>query len=557
MKYFSILILSVVFTCIGLGGGWFASAQKSAGGGHEGHGPEGDAHAGHDHGPPRPAISPQARQNLGVTVAEANPRDFYRYKAIPAIVVEAFTTSQPLFAPAGGTVMQVEAQPGAVVTPGTTVVRILRDPLPRPVLTMTGDLIKPAGEQFHSAIADLRRALRGTEILKTELERIRKFTETGTQDGLQILPKKNEIDLRYDLARADQELENSREKLRLHGLSNDQVKEIELGTFNLMLNEGVWQRALKRNGLWTEKSENLHAALHSSTEAAWTIAAIGELTGAGLVSPELIAWLKEDQRASSRFLEIAALLQQGTSIAQIKVLYAMNALEPVIDLKVPALKGIQDWDVHQISVKPFEKVEAGRKLLTLANPRQMWLRSEPVGSESPVILNALKQALPIEAVPLVDGSGPVLKELKIQNLTTDEETKTAVALISVHNEPLSTSESERGKFRTWQLREGQKYMLRVPTHKYEKVFVFPNDAITDDGPDKVVFIEDGDSFKAVKVAILYQDHEYAVIDGKSSEIFPGDGVVQHGAFGLGIALRTRQGEAADDDDPHAGHNHPH
>ncbi len=553
-KYFLMIVLCVVFTAIGLAGGWFAASQTSAGGGHghgeaSGHG--GDDHAGHDHGPPKPKISPQTRQNLGITMAEANPRDFFRYKAIPATIVEAFTTSQPIFAPAGGTIMQILVEPGAVVSPGTTVVRILRDPLPRPVLAMTGDLIKPAGEQFHSAIADLRRALRGAEIFKSELERIKKFTETGTQDGLPILPKKNEIDLRYDLARADQELENSREKLRLHGLSDGQIGEIERGKFNLGPNEEIWMRALKRNGLWTEKSENLHAALHSSTEAAWTIATIGELTGAGLLSPELIAWLKEDQRASSRFLEIAALLQQGTSIIQVKVLYAMNALEPVIELKAPSLKGIQDWDVHQISVKPFEKVEAGRKLFTLANPRQMWLRSEPVGGESPVILNALKQTLSVEAVPLVEGSGPVLKELKIQSLTNDEETKTTVALISAPNEPLSISESERGKFRTWQIREGQKYMLRVPTNKYEKAFVFPSDAVTDDGPDKVVFIEDGDSFKAVKVAILYQDHEYVVIDSKSSEIFAGDLVVQHGAFGLGLAMKSGSGAV----DPHAGHNH--
>ena len=544
------IVLCVVFTGIGLAGGWFASAQKSAGGGHGAHAPEGEGHA--DHGPLKPKISVQTRQNLGVTVAEANPQDFYRYKAIPATVVETFTTSQPIFAPAGGTVMQIDVQPGAIVTPGTTVVRILRDPLARPTLTMTGELIKPAGEQFHSAIGDLRKALRGAEIFKSELERIKKFTETGSQGGLPILPKKNEIDLRYDLARAEQELENTQEKLRMHGLSDEQIKEIESGKFNLGPNEEVWKRALKRNGLWTEKSENLHATLDLAIkEAAWTIATIGELTGAGLLSPDLIAWFKEDQRASTRFLEIAALLQQGTSILQVKVLYAMNALEPIIDLKAPNLRGIQDWDVHQISVKPFEKVEAGTKLLTLANPRQMWLRSEPVGGESPIILNALKQKLSIEAVPLVEGSGPVLKELTIQNLTNDEETKTSVALIAAPNEPLSTSETERGKFRTWQLREGQKYLLRVPTIKYEKVFVLPSDAVTDDGPDKVVFIEDGDSFKAVKVAILYQDHENAVIDSKNSEIFPGDSVVQHGAFGLGLAMKAGSGAV----DPHAGHTH--
>lgn len=557
MKYVAMIVLCIVFTAIGLAGGWFASSQKSSGGGGHGHGGEsaksaGDEHAGHDHGPPKVKISPQTRQNLGVTVADAKIQEFYRYKSIPATVVETPANSQPMFAPAGGTVMQVEAHAGIIVTPGTTVIRILREPLARPMLTMTGELIKPAGEQFHSAVGDLRRALRGLEILKSELDRIGKFTTTGTQDGLPILPKKNEIDVRYDLARAEQEFENAQEKLRFHGLSEEQIKEIERGKFNVVANEEVWQRTLKRNGLWTENSANLHAVVHSPIkDTAWTVAAIGELTGAGLVTPELISWLKEDQRASSRFLEIASLLQQGTSIFQIKVLYTMNGLEPIMDIKAPSLKGVSDWDVHEISVKPFQKLEAGAKLMTLANPRQMLLRSEPVGGEAPIILNALKQKLSLEAVPVVEGSGPTLKDLKIQNLATDEETKTVVALIPASNEQLSTSESERGKYRTWQLREGQKYMLRVPISKFENVIVLPSDAVTEEGSDKVVFIEDGESFKSAKVAILYQDHEYAVIDSKTSEIFAGDPVVQGGAFALGLAMKAGTGAV----DSHAGHQH--
>ena len=62
-KYLVMIMLCIVFTGIGLAGGWFASAQKSAGGGHGAHGAEADPHAGHDHGPAKQKISPQARQN--------------------------------------------------------------------------------------------------------------------------------------------------------------------------------------------------------------------------------------------------------------------------------------------------------------------------------------------------------------------------------------------------------------------------------------------------------------------------------------------------------------
>ena len=77
------------------------------------------------------------------------------------------------------------------------------------------------------------------------------------------------------------------------------------------------------------------------------------------------------------------------------------------------------------------------------------------------------------------------------------------------------------------------------------------DALADDGPDKVVYIQNGDSFKPAKVVVLYQDHDVVVLDSKTSELFPGDSVVQTGAFGLSLALKSSGGAI----DPHAGHNH--
>lgn len=87
--------------------------------------------------------------------------------------------------------------------------------------------------------------------------------------------------------------------------------------------------------------------------------------------------------------------------------------------------------------------------------------------------------------------------------------------------------------------------------RLDEVFVLPTGAVTDDGPDKVVFIQDGDSFRAAKVVVRYQDHQFAVLDAKHSEIFPGDTVAMRGAFGLGLALKAGSGAA----DPHAGHQH--
>ena len=79
----------------------------------------------------------------------------------------------------------------------------------------------------------------------------------------------------------------------------------------------------------------------------------------------------------------------------------------------------------------------------------------------------------------------------------------------------------------------------------------PSSAVTEDGPNKVVFLQDGDSFKPVPIAIAYQDDEVVVVPAtKEVALFPGDPVVQSGAFELGLAMKG--GDAVD---AHAGHNH--
>lgn len=235
-------------------------------------------------------------------------------------------------------------------------------------------------------------------------------------------------------------------------------------------------------------------------------------------------------------------------------------LDRTVEVQAPQVEGVADWDLDVMEARPGQKVEAGQVLAVLRNPRHLLLRSEPVGGEIAGILGALGRQAEMEASPLVAGAGPDLKGLKLHYITSDAEGHGEVAFLGVENEPLHVGiENEPlrgggggpGQRRTWKLRPGQRYMLKVPAEVMEEVFVLPSGAVTDDGPDKVVFLEDGDSFKSAKVVVRYQDDEVAVIDAKHSEFFPGDRVVQKGAFGLGLALKAGTGAI----DPHAGHNH--
>ena len=80
----------------------------------------------------------------------------------------------------------------------------------------------------------------------------------------------------------------------------------------------------------------------------------------------------------------------------------------------------------------------------------------------------------------------------------------------------------------------------------------PSDAIAEDGAKRVVFLPDGDTFRPIEVEIAYQDDRVAVIAlNEATKIVPGDVIVTHGAYALGLALRSNTTAV----DPHAGHNH--
>ena len=91
----------------------------------------------------------------------------------------------------------------------------------------------------------------------------------------------------------------------------------------------------------------------------------------------------------------------------------------------------------------------------------------------------------------------------------------------------------------------------MPERVLENVYVFPAGAVTDDGPDQVVFLQSGDSFTPIPVEVLHRDHEVVVLPG-DSPIFPGNPIVVSGAFPLSLALHAKGGG-----DDSAGHGHSH
>ena len=550
------IIMAVIFAGIGGACGWYLAIKKgpaaNAPGGHDDHADHAD-HAGHDHAAHDDAgdesvLSPQALANMGIEVIEIEEEDFFVYESVPASIAETPLSEQPVTAPIGGIVQVVSPRLGQKVNGGEVVVRLVRDSLPRPELGLTEDLLKPATEQFHSTARELRQALKALEIFEEELDRLNQF-DLMTGDGLPLIPRQNLIGLRYERARTQQTIDDLRRELRIHGITEEQLATIQAGG-EVDLNLQIWQAVLKRNGIWDETGQVLLKTLdEDQQQRPWVIAMIGELLTQNLLSPELRDWLTADDYASKHFIHISGLLFGGESLTSIRQLYSLGALEPVVEIKAP--DNVPAWDVQALLVKSGDHVERGQALLVLGNAREMILEAHPVAGETVALLQALEKNSLLSATPLVTDSGPTLTDLRIELLTGGDNDR-SLARIPVRNEVHAvTRNGDAGEYRSWRLRTGLRYMLRVPVRKIPDALVVPADAVVSDGADRVVYVQNGDQFAPAKVVVSYADHEVAVL-GEGSEVFAGDPVVTVGAFALSLALRAGDGGAID---PHAGHNH--
>lgn len=504
---------------------------------------------GHSHAPPAasrseaaPALSPATLANLGVEVAEVVKGDFVLATPVAATVVAPPRAERPLVAPLGGRVRTVHVELGERVEPGTPLVTLVREALPLPQLTLTAEVLRPGREALHEAVVELHRAAQELEIARTERDRVAPFTRAG-QDGLPVLPVSESIQLEYAARRAEQAYERAVLELHKHGLSDAQVAEIEAGEHLPPLDDDKWRRALERNGLWPPAAQALFAALPEQLRRLpWVAATIGELAARGLASPELEAWLAEDLEAARQFLSIGVLLQRGHSLADLRELHALGALEPVVTLRAPAAHTADGaWDVMAIHVREGAEVAAGVPLVGLTDHGRMLLRVEPLGREVATLLAAARSGRPLTARPLVPGTGPELVDLTLGIVHGDPNSGGTLALIEVENTVLAETRGEEGRrpTRTFALREGLEYVVEIPERVLEDVIVLPAEAVTEQGADTVVFVEIETGFAPAAIVVAHRDERVVVVDPRTSpEPHPGDRIAVRGAFALGLALAS-------------------
>ena len=530
------IALAVACAIVGAAGGWIAATR--------GHEPDGSTDTETAAG--APVLSAATLKTIGVEIAPLETNTYTQTREVQAVVVDRPISVHPVRAPLGGYIKTLQVQTGMAVAAGEALVTLVRDPIPRPKPELTADLLTPVSEQVHEAVNQARTAAKDIELVKTELERIRSFTRGSDEPGsLPVLPLKTEIDLRYELAKAEQRLANGRSELLRHGLTEEEIEACQAGA-QPPANHELWKSALSASGLWPPEAAAVYQQLDETQRSKpWSIVAIGELAAAGLLTPAFPKVLAESPSMVEHFIEVAGLRLDGMPLETIRHLADGGALAPIVVLRAP-VEGIDDWDVIDVHVRPEQRVDTGEELLVLHDARIMWLRLEPIGSEIGAVAQALGDGTSMRGEPQVPGSGPVLEDLVIHRIATngggdDDHPGSAAAYIPVENHPLTACSQVGHLCRTWALRSGTRYMIRVPVEAFQERFVLPRAAVTEDGPDRVVLLQDGKAFRSVPVHVEFETDQVSVV-ANDGAIFPGEVAVMNGAFELGLALQRSQGK---------------
>lgn len=532
---------------IGILGGWIAARQQANPVGRAGESEE--AHAGEEHADAA-TLSPQTLENLGVRVEALALSEFKRTRDVPAVVALPPGARRPVHAPVAGIVRALQVRPGQVVRAGDVAVEILRDPFARPALVLADAVLNPLNEEFHQNLADLRASSEALAIAQEERARIRRIVEATP--GGSTVPSKTEIDLGYEERRNLRALEAARMEARRHGLTDEEIARVE-GGGSLPTDLPLARRVLERNRLWsplaTAALEGIPADVR---DLPYTTAVLGELVGTHALTADLVRALRERPALGAAFLEVAGLVQQGWTAEALLALERAGALAPVVQVRVP--EDAPEWDVSDVAVRSAARVEAGASLLDVADRRTMHLRLAPAGPDLAAVAFALATGETVEAEPLVPDSGPSFDRLRLVRMEAGETLVAhGAAYAEAPNEVLASVEGAAGPaFRTWRLREGLRYLVRVPVERLPGRFVLPADAVTARGPDSVVLLKQGRGWREVPVRVEHLDARVAVIPNDGT-LYAGDECVVRGAYALSLALRAAQGTGAAD--PHAGHGH--
>ncbi|MFK8115452.1 MAG: HlyD family efflux transporter periplasmic adaptor subunit, partial [Rubripirellula sp.] len=232
--------------------------------------------------------------------------------------------------------------------------------------------------------------------------------------------------------------------------------------------------------------------------------------------------------------------------------YASLLQPPVVPSHPPHMEA--EFLVTELHARRGESVTAGDELAQLSDFSQILIEGHAFQRDGKLLRQAADAGADLQAVISSSGDAPELIDgLKVNYIGTEvnRNSRALPFYVSLENR-VERAEDRGGKrYVSWYYKPGQRLTVRLPTSRIENALVVPKDAVAEEGAERYLFVENGDHFDRIPVAVIAMDSVHAAI-ANDGQVWPGQFIAVTRAHQLQMELKNKSGGAID---PHAGHSH--
>ncbi len=227
-----------------------------------------------------------------------------------------------------------------------------------------------------------------------------------------------------------------------------------------------------------------------------------------------------------------------------------SAAQPPVPLDhVPA-----SFLVTELEVRRGQGVTAGQELLQLSDYSELLIEGQAYQQDRQAVRMAADNSIGVQAViGSSGGKSELIDGLKVVYIGTEvgRQSRVLPFYVALENQIERTDERGDKRYISWLHKPGQRLTIRLPESQIQNAIVVPKEAIAEEGPERYVFIENGDHFDRVPVHVIARDSVNVAL-ANDGQVWPGQAIAVSGAHQLQMVLKNQSGGAID---PHAGHTH--
>lgn len=210
--------------------------------------------------------------------------------------------------------------------------------------------------------------------------------------------------------------------------------------------------------------------------------------------------------------------------------------------------------VTELETRRGESVAAGQQLAQLSDYTELLIEGYAYQRDADVLRSAATDGAAVQAVWHAAGDNKeVISDLKVVYISNeiDRESRLLAFYVAIENKIERTERRGEKTYVSWRYKPGQRMTLRLPVSQIDNAIVVPKEAVAEEGPERYLFVQNGDHFDRVPVEVLARDSVSVAIKN-DGHVRPGLTIATSGAHQLQMAMKNKAGGAVD---PHAGHQH--